>query len=364
MNSTNPQTTKVETAIQLKLALADIVPGAIIQLNDLIFQGNFIISDKQGTPNNPIIIRGSRNTILTGGDISNGYSLYINKCSNIILDGFTIKGGQKGIMLDSSNYCKLINIEVYGVGMEAIHLRTNSMYNIIDHCYVHNTGLKSPQYGEGIYIGSSKSNIVNDKSDYNTVSNCTIGPNVTAESIDIKEYSSYGTILNNTLDGTGMSGKNYADSLIDVKGNNYIIKGNTCKNTLLDGIQVHVLVKGWGQNNTFDNNTFEDEIPGYAIMLQNAKDNVNIVYDNNKALHAKNGLTNTTITSKNSPQPTPQPTPVSDKDLEKKRKDIERAIEKDRRDAEKDAQKAIDKAKKDAEKVAEKAKRDAEKQKK
>ena len=64
------------------------------------------------------------------------------------------------------------------------------------------------------------------------------GPNITAEAIDIKEGTCNGTIIGNIFNGTGMSGQNFADSWIDVKGYNYVIENNTGDHSLRDGIQV------------------------------------------------------------------------------------------------------------------------------
>ena len=85
-----------------------------------------------------------------------------------------------------------------------------------------------------------------DKSDRNQILNNRIGPNVAAEEIDIKEGSCCGIIKNNVFDGTGMSGENYADSWIDVKGEGYTIEDNEGNHSLLDGIQVrHKFGKYW-----------------------------------------------------------------------------------------------------------------------
>jgi len=40
-----------------------------------------------------------------------------------------------------------------------------------------------------------------------------------------------------------MSGENYADSWIDLKGDNYTIEDNTGNHSLLDGIQVRIYIE-------------------------------------------------------------------------------------------------------------------------
>ena len=80
------------------------------------------------------------------------------------------------------------------------------------------------------------------------------------------------TISGNTFDATGISGANFADSWIDVKGNGYTISGNTGVNpthttVLKDGFQVHVAVSGWGNNTTFASNTLDVESTGYGFLV-------------------------------------------------------------------------------------------------
>ena len=55
------------------------------------------------------------------------------------------------------------------------------------------------------------------------VLNNTIGPNVTAESIDIKEGTSGGLIKGNFFDGNALSNAVGAISWVNCKGTNYLI---------------------------------------------------------------------------------------------------------------------------------------------
>lgn len=143
----------------------------------------------------------------------------------------------KGIILDTSSNNVLQNLTVHDVDDEGIHFRAFSTDNVLKNSHIYNTGKKQAGFGEGVYIGSANSNWCTytscnpDKSDRNKVLSNSIGPNVNAEGIDIKEGSSDGLIQGNTFDGSGISGENYADSVIDVKGNNYAITGNiVCDN--------------------------------------------------------------------------------------------------------------------------------------
>jgi hypothetical protein len=98
----------------------------------------------------------------------------------------------------------------------------------------------SPSHVSGIYIGSASSNsyykvggksvFFPDYSNFNTLSHNVIGPRVTADMIDLKPLTSGGTIVNNTFDGTDISGETGADSWVAANGNSYTFKGNKGKN--------------------------------------------------------------------------------------------------------------------------------------
>jgi hypothetical protein len=111
-----------------------------------------------------------------------------------------------------------------------------------------------------------------------------------AENIDIKEGTTGGVIRGNYLGGDKLASKNSADSWIEVKGNDYLIEGNhgvttprptatrcgdpkgdptSSRNPFCDGIQVHVLLPGWGKGNTFRANVLEVNSPGAGIWVNN-----------------------------------------------------------------------------------------------
>lgn len=74
-------------------------------------------------------------------------------------------------------------------GEEAIHVRDGSSDVLIERNFIHNTGLWNAGYGEAIYIGSDKSvhYYYNATVSFVTIRDNTIGPDVRAEGIDVKE---------------------------------------------------------------------------------------------------------------------------------------------------------------------------------
>jgi parallel beta-helix repeat protein len=262
----------VSTSAQLTSALSNAQPGDDIVLAPGTYSGNFT-GAADGTASSPITIESassSNKAVLDGGSLTSGYTLHITG-DYWVVKNVNVTRGQKGIMLDNSNHTLIDSVEVYNIGQEGVHFRDGSSNNTIQNCYVHDTGVDTPDYGEGIYVGSDKSKwgTYNAAADHNIINNNRIGPNVAAEHVDIKEGTTGTVVEYNTLNGTGISGANYADSFIDVKGNNASIHHNTGyrnnNSVIVDAFQVHVQVSGWGQNEDFSNN---------AVYLDNTTDYV------------------------------------------------------------------------------------------
>jgi hypothetical protein len=272
----------IRTSSQLSSALASARPGQVLQLADGTYKGNFV-AKTSGTSSAPIVLRGGPRAVLQGTSLASGTTLQLLGASNWRLEGFSVRRGQKGVVLDKSNRNVLTGLNVGGSGMEAVHFRSSSSDNRIERSSVHDTGLVNAGYGEGIYLGSAKSNWSKygnsggmDRSDRNQL----VGNRIwktTAESIDVKEGTVDGVISGNSFDGVGMKSDHFADSWIDLKGNRYKVTGNTGVNTSLDGFQTHVQLKGWGEGNVFRGNKLTVSAKGYGINLAQAGSTRNVV---------------------------------------------------------------------------------------
>ena len=301
----------VSTAAQLKTALANAKPGDDIVMADGIYKGRFVIeANAGGTSANPITLRGSRNAMLDGESTNTGYVLHL-QASYWIIKGFTMTNGLKGIMIDGSRHSLIDGVKIFSIGEEAVHFRKFSSQNTIQHSEISDAGLKTPDFGEGVYIGSAKSNWATytngdpDRCDSNSVLNNRIGPNVTAECIDVKEGTKGGIIRGNDFDAAGITGANSGDSWMDVKGNNYLIENNAGTNPggviFKDGYQVHVAVSGWGNNNEFKNNQCAVNATGYGFNIQlsgsNGVSSGNKVFNNNTVTGAAAGIANIALSN-------------------------------------------------------------------
>jgi hypothetical protein len=295
------RTVAVHTAAQLTAALSGAKPGDLIQLADGTYVGSFSAAIS-GTAAAPITLCGSRQAILQGAALTSGRTFHLT-ADYWALSGFVVTQGLKGIMLDNANHNILSSLEVHHIGDEGVHFRTNSSDNLLVGSSVHDTGAgNDPHSGEGVYIGSAAANWCTytncnpDKSDRNQILNNQLGPNTTAENLDIKEGTSGGIVKGNHFDGTGMDSPASADSWVDAKGNGYLISDNTGDTTPNDGIQTHVIKPGWGQANIFHGNNFDlGDAPGYGFRIQPQSLNTVLGCDN-MVINAALGMSNLTCT--------------------------------------------------------------------
>lgn len=290
-----PETTTVTTAEGLQDALREATPGTVIFLAPGIYRGTFT-AQAQGTKNQPIVLCGTADSVLDGGAIDGGYVFHLDGASYWTLQGFSVRNGQKGVMADETVGSVIRGLTVSGIGDEGIHLRRFSTDNLVAGNIIRETGLRKPKFGEGIYIGTAESNWCDvsdcqpDRSDRNMVTGNDIAQ-TTSESVDIKEGTTGGVLSNNILDGASITA---ADSWVDVKGNNWVIDGNTGTNSPQDGFQTHEILDGWGTWNVFRNNTAAVNGPGYGYALAPERDN--IVECNNSAPGAEEGRANVECT--------------------------------------------------------------------
>ena len=278
-------------AEQLQAALDQAAPGDTIELSDGEYGGQFVAS-ASGTSEQPVFLCGSEAAVLDGGDVEDGYVLHLDGAQYWRLVGFSVTNGQKGVMADQTVGTVVQGLTVHGIGDEAIHLRDNSTDNVVLDNTIRDTGLRRDDYGEGVYIGTAVSNWCTytncqpDRSDRNVIKGNDIAE-VTSEAIDLKEGTTGGAVLGNTFDGSRVTG---ADSWVDVKGNNYLIEGNTGTTAPEDGFQTHQILKGWGDFNVFRANDGVVHGPGNGISSW--PPGANVVTCDNTVSGAGEGLSN------------------------------------------------------------------------
>lgn len=290
----------VTTTGELQTALKTAQPGDDIVIAAGTYVGklgvnasghgsSYFNSDQEGTAENPITVRSEdpRNpALLEGQRLASGNVLRITGDHWVVKD-LQVTFGQKGIMLDNSNHTKISNVKVFNISMEGIHFRDGSSYNLLENSQITETGVERAGYGEGVYVGSAKSSWATYKEDahYNTIRNNVIGPNVAAESIDIKEGTLGTLVEGNTFLGEGISGQNYADSFIDIKGNEAMVRNNkgyqNQNKNIVAAVQLSNQLDNWGNNNRIQENTFfMDDALAYLVTA--GKNSSGIVANNQR----------------------------------------------------------------------------------
>jgi len=233
-------------------------------------RAGWFVSMASGTAAAPITLRGASSTakpVLHGGSNSDAYILHMIGANYWKIENIIWSTGAKGLIFDGCNNMILDGLEVFNVGDEGVHFRDGSSNNLIQNSWIHDTGRGSPGFGEGVYIGSADGTNQADGSPYNQlchdnrVSNCRFGPNIAAEAVDIKERTKRAIVEHCTFDATGTDNKNSVDSVINVKGNDAIVRYNTIKRAgnpnILWAFKIYSVWSAGddsGMNNQFTNN--------------------------------------------------------------------------------------------------------------
>ncbi|OCT15763.1 hypothetical protein A8709_16475 [Paenibacillus pectinilyticus] len=242
-------------------------------------QGLFY-SGQSGTASNPIKLKScdaANPAVLKGANVNDGsYGIHLTGDNWQIRD-IEVTNAQKGIIIDNGNNNLLNNVNVHYVGDEGVHFRDGSSYNTLTYSLIYDTGKYQAGYGEGAYVGSDSSSDYEHVVIGNTISHTNFNGGITAEHIDVKEGASDTIIEYCTFNGTGISGANSADSFIDVKGVNTIIRYNqgfrNGNANVVDAFQVrtHGTDYATGTNNAFDHNTVNlDNSSGYVVYATSA----------------------------------------------------------------------------------------------
>ncbi|WP_227027759.1 CBM96 family carbohydrate-binding protein [Corallococcus soli] len=276
-------------AIQAALKTAG--PGTVILLAPGTYVGNrstsgdpggqgLFYSGQSGTPANPIVLKScdpSNPATLKGSSVKDGsYGLHLTGDSWQVRD-LRVTTAQKGIIIDNGHHNLLHTVEVHSVGDEAIHFRDGSSYNTLEASLIHDTGLYQAKYGEGAYVGSDVSSPYEHVVVGNVIRTTVFAGGITAEHIDIKEGADGTRVEGCTFQGAGISGENSADSFVDVKGVNTLVRNNRGYRQgnpkVLDAFQVRTHGTGYatGENNAFFGNVVDlDDSPGYVVFATSA----------------------------------------------------------------------------------------------
>lgn len=224
----------VSDANGLRKALSKAGPGDWLRLEDGVYDGEFRMRGVQGTQEAPLRIEGSSKAVLDGG--KGKTTLQLEASDHVELAGFTILGGQRGLILSGCDHNLMDGLTVKNTLSEAVHFKESSSFNTLQNSHINDAGRGSQKQlgnGEGVYIGSDSKKWGDkggqDRSDHNNVLNNYI-EGTSSESVDVKEGTKGTRIEGNVMVGDRIAGVNGAWSLVDLKGSHSTVKNNTFLN--------------------------------------------------------------------------------------------------------------------------------------
>ncbi|MEF2977449.1 right-handed parallel beta-helix repeat-containing protein [Subtercola sp. YIM 133946] len=274
----NPTTT-VSTSSALQRALGAAKPGTVIRIQPGTYNHVFTVKTA-GTADKPIWICGSARVIINGGALTSGYGIHIDSSSYVVLTGMTVENALKGIVVDNSQHITVSDVTVHDIGQEGIHLRTNTTDSVVAGSSVSKTGLHTPIYGEGVYVGSYYGNwcvytdCQPDQSDRNLIADNTIFA-TKAEAVDVKEGSTNGSIVWNTVNADDSTS---TDRWIVIRSNGWFVADNAGSSDRGgSGIVVYSPPpSGYGKDNVITRNAadFSGKPGSYAVEVRNGNNTV------------------------------------------------------------------------------------------
>ncbi|WP_238012840.1 chitosanase [Dactylosporangium sp. AC04546] len=277
---------KVATVEGLRTALAAARPGQTIQLADGTYAGAFTAATS-GTAQAPITLSGSPRAVLTSG----GYGFHLT-ADHWNLTGFTIAGAAKGLVLDGAHRNVIDGLTVQDIRQEGIHLRTNSTDNVVKRSRIGRTGDQGLVIGNAAAAWPQYTGGNPDRSDRNTITGNTFGPDTARGAITVYEGTAGGTLSGNSFNGAGIT---QGGAWVLIRGNGYQVTSNSGSVSPSDGYQVRQQPGQWGCGTVFRGNRLDVRAAGYGIWVKTEAGCATTVSADNVALNAGSGLTNVAV---------------------------------------------------------------------
>lgn len=261
-----PATVTVGDVTALAAALAGAGPGTVIHLLPGRYPGQVQVTVR-GTAEAPVWVCGPRSAVLDGGGPTRNGGLRIADSAHLVVAGLTVRSSQKGVSVLASTAVVLADLSVSQIGEEAVHLKFGTTDSVVIGNSIDHTGLVTPAYGEGVYVGTDRLNWCAwtacgpDRSDRNRIERNSIRATA-AEPIEVKEGTADGVVSGNTIDGAGTS----VGRLVALKGNGWTVTGNQGRDGGIDGVQVLAKV-GYGLDNLVFGNDFDGRLTGYGVRV-------------------------------------------------------------------------------------------------
>lgn len=262
-------TTTVSTAPELVTALAAAQAGTVIWLNPGTYVGQFKLRNIGGGDNG-IWICGNRDAVVTTGSTSVGTALMLNNVSNVTVRGITLSNSLKGVAVIAGTAVSLRDLGIFDIGYESVHFRIQSTDSFLIGSEISRAGLVGPQYGEGVYLGTSSANTCDQNNcQPDATARIHVVDNVISETaaqpIEAKEGTWDGSIFSNRL--TGADNMDPASTgLVLLKGNEWTAVNNSVTVKSGYGLATIFTKDGSGNDNVFAGNAVTGNA-SYAVWV-------------------------------------------------------------------------------------------------
>ena len=177
-----------------------------------------------------------------------------------IVENIRIGYCSRAIVIRNGTHNIIRNVEMFSIGTKAVMLRFGASHNLFQNCYIHDTGLFYPSYGDAFDIGIPLTETTNRNhqiADYNKIERC-IFRHISSELINIREYATGNEVVGNVFYGEGINGKLGANNFILISGSdNYIHSNVGYRNQneyIVTAFKVKKLAEDTGDGNIFENN--------------------------------------------------------------------------------------------------------------
>ena len=292
---------EVNTGEELQAALQNAQPNQEIIIRESTLSGSTELIDSgidgvaffsaaSGTEEQPIILRGSDRVTLSANTEGEHTVMRLDG-SYWRVSNLQIRGGAKGLVLDSATNNLFDTIFMRDFSERAIELRNGSNSNGFARVFIANvTGTSGAEghRGEGIVVGSDASLWADAPTpgpyaaanDGNSFGNVAIGPNVVGELVRLNEGATNTSLLNVALDNRGSA----AASMLLIKANDTSVSYSSFKSVSgnppsavirVASPEADWLTAPWGENTTVFDNGFN--LAGADVPLVASEGDVDLV---------------------------------------------------------------------------------------
>ena len=202
----------VSNQLELATALKQAQPGDTVNLrsnvyDELTFRASY--GHRSGTSSAPIVIQaaaGATPIIDPGsGSVSDRYAVAVFDLDHVLIRGLEIRHGVFGLLSSGATSVTFEHNNVHDVGLAGVVVNSSGdpkglrpSRNVTIRCNrIHRTGRSQPEYGEGIYLGSGSTGVVDATSGVAIVGNEIFL--TSNEAIDVKRHVTDVTIRHNRI---------------------------------------------------------------------------------------------------------------------------------------------------------------------